>query len=46
MLAVAAEELVGALAGERDGDVLRGELGEREKAERREIGDRLVHVTR
>ena len=41
---VAAEQLVRALAGERDGDVLRGELGEREEAERREVGERLVEV--
>ena len=43
MLAVATEKLVGALARERHGDVLRGELGEREKAECRQIRDRLVH---
>jgi hypothetical protein len=44
MLSVAAEQLVGALAGEGDGDVLRGHLGERDEAERREVGERLVEV--
>jgi hypothetical protein len=44
MLPVAAEQLVGALAGEGDGDVLRSHLGERDEAERREVGEWLVEV--
>ena len=43
-LRVAAEQLVGALPRERDGHVPRGELGEREEAERREVGERLVQL--
>ena len=41
---VAAEEFVGALAGEGDGDVLGGELAEGEEAERREVGEGFVEV--
>ena len=44
VLPVAAEQLVGALAGERDRHVLRRELGEREEAERRQVGERLVEM--
>ena len=44
VLAVAAEQLVGALAGQRDGDVLGGEPRQRQEAERREVGERLVEV--
>ena len=41
-LRVAAEELVGTLAGERDRHMLGGELAERHEAERREVGERFV----
>ena len=44
VLPVAAEQLVGALSRERDGDVLRRELGERVEAERRQVGKRLVEI--
>ena len=44
MLAVAAEQLVGALAGERDGHVSARELAQRQEAERRQVGERLVEV--
>ena len=44
VLAVAAEQFVGALAGQRDGHVLRRQLGEREEAERGQLGDGLVEV--
>ena len=44
MLAVAAEQLVGALAGERDGHVVGGQLAEREEADRGEVRERLVEV--
>ena len=44
VLAVTAEQLVGALARERDGHVLGRELGEGDEAERREVGERLVEV--
>ena len=44
VLAVAAEELVRALAGERHRDVPARELAEREEADRREVGERLVEV--
>ena len=39
---VAAEELVAALAGERDLDVLGGELRDEVRRERRRVGERLV----
>ena len=44
MLPVAAEQLVGALAGQRDGDVLRRQLGERDEAQGGEVRDRLVEM--
>ena len=44
VLAVAAEEFVGALAGEGDGDVFGGELAEGEEAEGREVGEGFVEV--
>ena len=44
MLAVAAEELVRALAGQRHGHVLGRHPRQRVEAERREVGDRLVQV--
>ena len=44
VLPVAAEQLVGALAGQRDGHVLRRELGQREEAERGQLGDGLVQA--
>ncbi len=44
MLPVAAEQLVGALAGERDGDVLRSQFGEGDEAQRRQVGERLVEM--
>ena len=40
------EELVRALAGQRDRHVTCRELREREEPERREVGDRLVELTR
>ena len=43
VLPVAAQELVGPLAGERDRDVARSELRQREEAERREVREGLVH---
>ncbi len=44
VLAVAAQELVGALTGQRDGDLGHGQLAEREEADGREIGERLVQM--
>ena len=43
---VAAEQLVGSLAGQGDGHMLSGELAQRVEAERREIRERLVQVPR
>ncbi len=43
---VAAEQLVGTLAGQGDGHVLRGQLAQRVEAERREISERLVQMPR
>ena len=40
---VTREELVGALPGERNLDVLRRQARQRHEADRREVGDRLVH---
>ena len=44
MLAIAAEELVGALARKRHGDLLAGQLAEREEPERGQVGERLVEM--
>jgi hypothetical protein len=44
VLAVAAEELVGALPGQRDGHARRGQLAQREEADRRQVRHRLVEV--
>ncbi len=44
VLAVAAEELVGALTRERDRDLAARELAEGQEAQRGEVGERLVEV--
>ena len=44
VLAVAAEQLVGALAGERDRDVLARQPAEQQEAEAGDVGDRLLEV--
>ena len=44
VLAVAAEQLVGALAGERDGHVLARQPAEQQEAEAGDVGDRLLEV--
>ena len=44
MLAVAAEQLVGPLAGQRHGHVLARQLAQREEPERRQVGQRLVEM--
>ena len=44
VLAVSAQQLVRALARQGHGHVLRGQLREREEAERGEVGQRLVQV--
>ena len=44
MLAVAAEQLVGSLAGQGHGHVLARELAQRQESERRQVRERLVQV--
>ncbi len=46
MLGIATQQFVGALARECNGDVARGELGQREEADRREVGEWLVEEPR
>ena len=43
VLAISAQQLVGALAGEGDGDVLGRKLGQCEEAQGGQVGERLVH---